>query len=986
MNTNLHLIYCLLVFTVSFIHAQHTTPIQITAGPSFEKMAVPDRFSSQLYQLSNSFQVHLEKAPSTPFKIDNNNFRIKDNALLLEVLVHQEQVEAVFEQLKNQGLKNGQQFGPVINGYWPLARLEELLTIPPIQFIRPVYRPMTNTGTVNTQGDAAQRSNLLRTQEGLSGAGITIGVLSDSYNALGGAIGGVSTGNLPGTGNPANATPVAVLLDDPFFGNIDEGRAMMELIHDVAPAADLAFHTATGGPAAFANGIINLANFGCEVIVDDIGYFNVPFFQDGVIAQAVNQVNEDGVIYLSAAGNVGRNSYEAAFVDGGQASIGNITYQIHDFAPDDALQSINLPPGSSIIMVLQWDQPAFSTTGTVGSASDLDLFLINSAGDNVVTSSSDNNLGGDPVEILQFSNTGFNTINLNILIGLFSGPLPTRMKYLIVGDVVFNEYATNSSTLFGHPNAAGGLGVGAAFWGSTPAFGVNPPILEGFSSAGGTPILFDIAGNPIPPLIRNKPDFVAPDGGNTSFFGSDIGFDQDNAPNFFGTSAAAPHAAGVAALLLEAQTNPDPNQVKNVLIQTTIDMEGPGFDFDSGAGLIDALAAFNALNQEAASLNIAVENQGRSDFSGNYTVEIYESGTTNLNSQFNLVAGVDGQLNLAGIVPDLYDIIVDRDKYLSRKTSLNLISGNNSAAFTAANDLELKAGDADDNNLVALLDFSILANTFNLAVGNPDYDDRADFDGNQIISAVDFSLLSSNFNQQGDLPGSARGIPNPIIAPIAQSSSIALALETNSQQVKIGEAITVALTLDASNEVDAFSAIINYDPTQMELVDLEWTNLFEVPIQGTWSAEKGQISLGAGNFEGTVSGDQVIAYFTFNTLQTGLAKIDFGGQVAIAVDGHRLWHETSSLAFPIQDQSDGILDLIVYPNPAHAAVQLLVSSTTLVYPTTVEIYHFDGKLQDRFTIPANHTQPYNLAKYQQGIYIIKAFNGEHCAAQKLVIR
>ncbi len=148
-----------------------------------------------------------------------------------------------------------------------------------------------------------------------------------------------------------------------------------------------------------------------------------------------------------------------------------------------------------------------------------------------------------------------------------------------------DEYATNSSTICGHANAAGAEAVGAARYDATPAWGVVPPLLEFFSSAGGTPILFDTAGNRLAvPEIRVKPGIVAPDGGNNTFFGGD--YEPDGLPNFFGTSAAAPHAAGAAALILGKNGMLWPDAINGILRSTAWDMDVPGFDDNTGYGLI----------------------------------------------------------------------------------------------------------------------------------------------------------------------------------------------------------------------------------------------------------------------------------------------------------------------------------------------------------------------------------------------------------------
>ena len=90
------------------------------------------------------------------------------------------------------------------------------------------------------------------------------------------------------------------------------------------------------------------------------------------------------------------------------------------------------------------------------------------------------------------------------------------------------EFDTQSSTSYGHKNTEFTAGVGAAFYGNTPAFSTGPPIAEEFSSLGGTPIFFERDGTrKSPAIVRNQPRFVGPDGNINSFFG----IQQSNPPN-----------------------------------------------------------------------------------------------------------------------------------------------------------------------------------------------------------------------------------------------------------------------------------------------------------------------------------------------------------------------------------------------------------------------------------------------------------------------
>jgi subtilisin family serine protease len=141
----------------------------------------------------------------------------------------------------------------------------------------------------------------MRADLSVNGSGITVGVLSDSFNDLGGAAADEADGALP----PAADIDV---IKDLSSGGTDEGRAMMQIIHDIAPGADLAFYTAFDSEQDFANGILALAAAGCKVIVDDVSYFDEPFFQNGVVAQAIQTVEAEGVTYVTAAGNDASNA------------------------------------------------------------------------------------------------------------------------------------------------------------------------------------------------------------------------------------------------------------------------------------------------------------------------------------------------------------------------------------------------------------------------------------------------------------------------------------------------------------------------------------------------------------------------------------------------------------------------------------------------------------------------------------------------------
>ncbi len=166
------------------------------------------------------------------------------------------------------------------------------------------------TGTHLSQGDAAiggPQARLL----GPTGAGVTVGVISDSIDEVAGGIAASqAAGDLP-----AN---VLNLLDDPVPGT-DEGRAMAEIVYDEAPGiSGIAFTTADGGgPAGKAAGIDSLVAHGVEVIADDTSYLTDPFFQDGIVAQAADRAKAAGVAYFAAAGNDASQGWQGTFSPSG---------------------------------------------------------------------------------------------------------------------------------------------------------------------------------------------------------------------------------------------------------------------------------------------------------------------------------------------------------------------------------------------------------------------------------------------------------------------------------------------------------------------------------------------------------------------------------------------------------------------------------------------------------------------------------------------
>ncbi|HRH66867.1 MAG TPA: hypothetical protein PLU53_11260, partial [Bacteroidia bacterium] len=397
----------------------------------------------------------------------------------------------------------------IITGYYPIVNLKKLDSLPAmINFVRPNYSPVSSAGFITTQGDRSMKSDSARSMFGLDGSGIKIGVISDSYNTISGNPKSIDIGNhdLPGPGNPINNREVEVLLDYPYGAGLDEGRAMLQIVHDIAPKANLAFRTGFISAGDFAEGIVALQEDSCDVIVDDVTYITEPYFQDGIVSKAVNYVRDQGVAYFTSAGNFGNVSYEGVFNP--IAAPAGIAGKVHDFGGGDYLQKIGLKAGS-YTLVLQWDDSIYSLKQLPGARHDFDVYLTDITGTKLFGLNRKNNWG-DPIEVLPF--TVKSNVEANIVIARTwtqDSVTPIKIKYVVYrGDMVIKEYPGGGSTIIGQANAEGAMTVGAARYTKTPVFNNNlPPEIEPYSSIGGT----EVRGQ-----IRQKPDFTAPDGVNTS--------------------------------------------------------------------------------------------------------------------------------------------------------------------------------------------------------------------------------------------------------------------------------------------------------------------------------------------------------------------------------------------------------------------------------------------------------------------------------------
>ena len=484
-----------------------------------------------------------------------------------------------------------------IRAWLPTSGIEAVAAIKQVRFVGRKGGFRTNKLTTS-EGDKTHKADRVRSQLGYTGVGQKICVLSDGIDSL---VALQASGDLP-----AN---IYVLPGQ--TGSGDEGSAMLEIIYDLAPGAQLGFATANNGQASFAQNIRDLADpakGACTIIVDDVGYFKESPFQDNDVAESVNVVTAAGIAYFSAAGNEGNISegtggtWEGDFVP---AAVANSLIPGHDVHLWAAGVTTNIVTAGQNPLVLHWSDPFGSST------TDYDLYVLNSAGSAVLRSSTNNQTGTqDPFEIISPATGNAASVNEQIIVARKTGE-PIRMFNMQLSRGRLT-YATTGSTR-GHNSAANGFGVAATPAavsigaptpnGPFPGEFVASDRIERFSSDGPRRIFYAFNGSLLPGapagnfgasggVVRNKPDITAADGVSTSAPGFSA---------FYGTSAAAPHAAAIAGLIKQAFPSMTITQLRAALttVPSPLDIMTAGPDIGSGAGIIRPLETLQALGAPA---------------------------------------------------------------------------------------------------------------------------------------------------------------------------------------------------------------------------------------------------------------------------------------------------------------------------------------------------------------------------------------------------
>jgi uncharacterized repeat protein (TIGR01451 family) len=596
-----------------------------------------------------------------------------------------------------------------------LEDLEALSAIADVKKIRQAMPAYTRGATNVSEGDVTHGADETRGFFGVTGLGVKVCVLSDGVDSLAAL---QASGDLPA---------VDVLPGQAGAG--DEGSAMLEIVHDLAPGATLGFATAFTSEASFAQNILDLATDGCNVIVDDVIYLDESPFQDGPVAQSVNTVTAGGVIYFSSSGNEGNvndqtsGTWEGDFLASAAADPAPLAgANLHDFG--DGNNSILVEFGGGNPPLLIWAEHYDLATGA--ASTDFDVYDMDGGLTTIFDASTDvqDGVGGDdfPIEFIGGGTFGGERLLVDLFAAGATSSLP--MFNLIVFRGELDDNLVTPGTTRGHSAAVAAFSTAAtpaaaSFDGVTPdgpfpGLFTNANETESFTADGPRRVILDPAGAELTPgnrtstggTVRQKPDITAADGVSTAA----PGFNP-----FYGTSAAAPHAAALAALCKSAVPSITPAALRTALTSSAIDIETAGVDRDTGAGIVMAHAFLNACGavpQALLDAGAAVPTQVAGD--GDAFIEINE--TWSLIIPLTNIGGVGATAisgNLTTGTPGI-TVGVPNSAYPDLAVSA---SGNNATAYQFTVGAAAVCGDTIDFTLTATYTGGPSPQAFNFSLG-----------------------------------------------------------------------------------------------------------------------------------------------------------------------------------------------------------------------------------------------------------------------------
>lgn len=380
---------------------------------------------------------------------------------------------------------------------------------------------------------------------GASGQGIRVGVIDLGFSNYTSA---QASGDLPSSLSVVDYTGTGT-------GGSAHGTQVAEVVYDMAPDAEL-YLARIGTSLQLEQAVNDMIAAGVKVINHSVAWFGAAFYDGtGILCDIVNTAEVNGVQWVNAVGNSRNRHYLDTFTDADNDLR-------HEFAPGQNYNPISMADNQRVSLILNWD--AYPSTNI-----DYDLYLYfgdPDAGGVPVASSTNPQTGGPssyPYEVIDYQAPVAGTY---YIVATRDRPSTQRIPLTLFANGPGFDIVTTASSIVQPADCAPALAVGAV--------NLNDVTLSG-SSEGPT-----TDGRP-------KPDIVAPSGVTTSLN-----------PSFGGTSAAAPHATGAAALLLSQNPGLSTNQLRNLMKSHPVDLLTTGFDYRTGEGRVSLDADQDSVNHD----------------------------------------------------------------------------------------------------------------------------------------------------------------------------------------------------------------------------------------------------------------------------------------------------------------------------------------------------------------------------------------------------
>ena len=440
----------------------------------------------------------------------------------------------------------------------PAKSLRSLAGSPGVQSVTPPVRARaldSSEGVHLTNADAWQAAGLDGSNQGV---GVKIGIVDVGFANLATEVG---AGNLP-----SGLTVAGDFCQD--VNTTDHGTAVTEIVHQMAPGAQL-FLYCIDDDITFEQAEAALQAAGVKVVNSSLGFpgdgrgdgtLGVPHSSSATVRTA----RQNGILWIQSAGNSADDHWPGTFVDADHDTVVDLL----DSSPTGQDDFVGIGAGGGAID-LQWDKWPTSTLPVTLHAWQFD----------------DNGFIGTPVAITHASGTppiacleypvfqGDGCVALpgpgsyDVWITVPTTALGVHYDLFYGGDVSFNYLSCGSWTSDGltclGPSAR--AQSGSITEPATSPYALAVGAVDARPGASGCQIDQNV-GAPFPleefssqgPTIdgRTKPDIAAFD--NISGNVADIN-------PFCGTSAAAPHVAGAAALVAAANPNMDAAQIQDFL-------------------------------------------------------------------------------------------------------------------------------------------------------------------------------------------------------------------------------------------------------------------------------------------------------------------------------------------------------------------------------------------------------------------------------------